>query len=294
MKLAINICTPISANQVWGDTFYAQNLANELLKFDIQSTIRFIDEWNDSTHNYDATLTITGKGKFQVRNHDIPNLCWVISHPECRRIEELEQFDFTWIASENFTKLVQQDLNNVDFLPQCTNFEFEKNPKPEIDVLFIGNNYYDNFNRRKIVDDFIKSGVDCNFKVIGKDWQKGLDPKYILTDFVNVDKLANYYRKAKIVLNDHHALMKRYGFINNRTYDLGKIKIYQISDKVEGLNKLAVTTYETPDELKSKIESALNSEQLRLRNVEISYRLMKDFTFKKRAEVIYTKLREFS
>jgi hypothetical protein len=292
LKLGINICTPINASQVWGDTFFAQNLARELLNCGVESVINFYEEWNNSNYIFDATLTITGKGQFTVTNKNIPNFCWIISHPECRTIDELEQFDHTWIASELFTKLVSSDIRSVSYLPQCTNFDIEKSQEEEIDVLFIGNNYYDNFSLRKSVEDFLKTGIDCNFKVIGKDWEKGLDSKYILAEFVAVDKLASYYQRARIVLNDHHALMKKYGFINNRVFDLAKLKVFQISDEVDGLNNLGVITYKEPDDLNVKVEQALNSDTFRRRNSEICYRLMNSFTFKQRAKIISEKIIE--
>ncbi|GAH07129.1 unnamed protein product, partial [marine sediment metagenome] len=93
------------------------------------------------------------------------------------------------------------------------------------------------------------------------------------------EKLPELYMRAKIVLNDHHKTMKQFGFINNRTFDLAALKVFQISDYVKGMEELKIVTYRNPEDLREKLDYFLQNENERERIASINNELCRDFTF---------------
>jgi len=286
-RLLINICSP--KNENWGDAAFAKNLANEFNRLGIATKIACFEDWYKDS-KYQVSLTISGKFAYKP-NQNRKNLLWIISHPEIRTIEELNAFNHVFIASEYFHNLVKNDISgNSSVLNQATNFALNDSKKNKMyDLLFVGNNYYDNFPARKIIYDLNEMNRD-KVKVIGKNWHKYLPKKNILADFLDYHKLPEIYSSAKIVLNDHHEYMRRFGFINNRAFDLAAIKQFQISDYVEGIDSLGIESYKSREELNEKINFYLNNEKERNRNAIITNKLCENNTFENVAKQIAKKI----
>ena len=286
-RLIINICSP--KNEHWGDAVFAENLSKELEKLGIKSKIVYFEEWYKDS-DYKATLTISGKFNYKP-NQNKKNLLWIISHPEIRSINELNSFNHVFVASEYFHNIIRNDISaNSSVLTQATNFSSNNSKNDKLyDLLFIGNNYYDNFPARKIIYDLNEENRN-KIKVIGKNWLKYLPKRNILSDFVDYKQLPQIYASAKIVLNDHHEYMRRFGFINNRTFDLAAIKQFQISDFVPGIDSYGIESYKDREELNRKINFYLNNEKERKRNEIITNKLCVKNTFANVAIKISEKL----
>lgn len=286
-KLIINICSP--KNENWGDAVFAEILSNELQKLNVSSKIVCIEDWYKNT-NYKISLTISGKFPYKPDQRK-RNLLWIISHPEIRTMEELNSYNHVFIASEYFQKIVRNDISvSSSVLNQASNFVFNDSKKnKKYDLLFVGNNYYDNFPARKIIYDLDEENRQI-LKVIGKNWLKFLPKENILSEFTNYKNLPNIYSSAKIVLNDHHEFMRRFGFINNRTFDLAGLSQFQISDYVKGIDSYGIESYKSKDELNVKIKYYLNNEKERKRNEIIVNKLCANNTFANVAKEIAKKM----
>ena len=100
------------------------------------------------------------------------------------------------------------------------------------------------------------------------------------------EMLPRFYGMARINLNDHHPAMVRDGFINNRTYDLGLLGQFQISNAVPGIEELGVVTYASPTDLRHKVEYYLANEAARNEMAELSRERCAGETFDRRAASI--------
>lgn len=295
LRWSIHICTPKPESLGWGDTDYAESFARALRRRGHTCRIRFWTQWEEPLRDVDVALVMTGLKQYRIVDGDHLNLVWVISHPELRSPAELIDYDAAFIASEIFSQTVAADLPLPVFhLPQGTDPErFNPAANPgiqDMDILFVGNNYYDNFNHRKIIKDLLDTGQSYDYYVVGNRWERGVPENRILSRFVPYDEVPALYSRARINLNDHHELMRRYGFVNNRTYDLAALKAMQISDPVPGIDRLGVITYADPDDLREKLDHYLSDEADRKRNAEIVHRLCKSYTFDTLADLMMTRL----
>ena len=286
MNIVIKICTPTRQETSWGDTCFAESLAKAFGKLGHSAEVRFYTEWNDNDRAFDVCVVITGMFQYRPRPYH-KNFVWCISHPEKRTPDELNAFDHVFIASEPFCETVRKDLRaEVEYLTQAYDPDIfhPVEQKIEHDILFVGNNYYTNLRYRKIIEDILQTSFAKRFKVIGDGWKDVLPKDQILDEFVAYHQLPEVYSSARINLNDHHGTMLKYGFINNRTYDLAALGCFQISDAVQGLDKIAVPTYRTVEELERLLTEYLEDDAGRERSAKIIHLLCKDYTFEARAK----------
>ncbi len=292
MNIVIKICSPTREEIGWGDTCFADSLAAAFKKLGHRAEVRCYDRWNDDDNAFDTCIFITGLLQYQPRPYH-QNLLWCISHPEIRTPRELSAFDRVFIASEAFADTVRKDiLVPVHVLQQAYDptYIYPRERRIEHEILFVGNNYYHHFKYRKIIEDILQTCFAKRFKVIGSGWDDVLPKNQVIAGFVSSDRLPEVYGSAKINLNDHHAAMLKYGFINNRTYDLAALGCLQISDAIAGLDKLGVPVYHTPEELENLLYVFLNDSFHAGRTAKISQMLCKEATFEKRALEILEKL----
>lgn len=290
LNIAIKTCTPSRSGYLWGDTWYARSLANALNKTGNTCAVHFKDEWDRPDHSVDITIHIKGKFTYTPKPHCF-NILWIISHPELHTPEEINRYDLVFCASLKYLKYIEAQINvPCLYLPQVTDDEiFTVNSatpqNKDIDLLFVGTNYQQKRGRR-IIRDILSSGRDYNLSVIGRHWKEVIDPKYIKADYIKNHDLPSLYRRAKIVLNDHHEEMRKFGFINNRTFDLAAVKAFQISDTVEGLNELGIVTYQTPVDLYEKLDYYLEHAGQRDTIADTVHDRCRGFTFSRAAKEI--------
>lgn len=289
-NIAIRICTPTKDTLGWGDTFFGQKLAESFLKLGYLTNLYFKNEWSIN-NDHDVSIHIRGLYRYSPVRKGI-NILWIISHPELITSDELEEYDLIFSASKLFTEQIKT-MTNVPcyYMPQATDDAFFDFATDKIgknaDLLFVGNNYeYHQNKRRKIVQDVLDTNQSYDLKVIGQSWENFIDQKSIVTKFVEYSKLPWIYSQAKINLNDHHPTMLRYGFINNRTFDIAALKQFQISDYVPGIEEFGIVTYKDSADLKQKIDYYLSYEDARNQVVHQNFEKCKQHTFLKRAQEI--------
>jgi len=292
LRFAVKTCTPTRNNLGWGDTPFANSLAKAFIRLGHICEVHTQDEWNQADNHIDIVIHIKGLFRYVPKPYNF-NTLWIINHPELHTFEEINQFDVVFCAS----KLYLENLKNgvripCFYLPQATDDEVfnpsENNSTKDIDILFVGNNYYQKGGIcRKIVQDVLGTGKQYNLCVVGQGWRNVLDERYIKAEFVEWEKLPQLYGRAKIVLNDHQETMRRFGFVNNRTFDLAALKAFQISNYVEGIEELGIVTYQTPEDLQRKLDYFLDNKNEREKFAQISNRLCEGYTFCNAAREIF-------
>lgn len=288
-RIAVRICTPSRESPGWGDTGFGQELAAAFSRLGHHPEILYKNEWSHGRH--DISIHIRGVYRHYPRP-GTQNILWIISHPELITKDELDSYDLALCASASFLRHIEQITSTpCFFLPQAAQSAFalrKAQPSPgRIDLLFIGNNYaYKENRRRQIVQDVLDAGHGGSLRVIGRDWKGYLPAAMLLEEYVPQETLPRFYGMARINLNDHHPAMARDGFINNRTYDLGALGLFQISNAVSGIEELGVVTYANATDLRHKIEYYLNNEAARKEIAEHSYEFCRLETFDKRANTI--------
>lgn len=285
MRIAIKICSPTPAH-AGGDGPFARRLSLALEQRGHTCRIDTRQDWPRG--EADAEIAIMGLAQY-APTPGIPSVLWVISHPELRTPEELEGYSAVCIASAPFWRTVRGDVSVPCYvLPQCADTDlFTPQPvTPDIDILFVGNNYYTHQRYRKIIGDLLACGGDYDFRVVGQGWRGVLSDRHILAEQVEYEQLPALYSRARINLNDHHELMRRHGFINNRTYDLAALGCFQICDNVEGLSRLGVTSYTTSDELRRLLDTFLANPDERRAIAEEARRRCQGETFARRAVLL--------
>jgi glycosyltransferase involved in cell wall biosynthesis len=281
-KIAVKFCTPSQKHRNWGDTWFARGLQRAFIQAGHDCVIHSREEWDQPDDDIDIAIHLKGLAAYNPKPHCF-NVIWLISHPELHTADELNRFDAVFCGSKKYLEHIKPELTvPYWYLPQAADTTvfapIEKAPEQDIDLLFVGSNYYQNKNR-KIVADVLATGRDYNLWIVGPFWKGHVDEKYIKAQYVLPEKLAELYARTKIVLNDHHDTMKQWGFVNDRTYSLAASKVFQISDDVDGLEELGVVTYRTVEDLREKIDFYLANESERLQTASAVHERCKAFSF---------------
>ncbi len=262
-KKTIYIKIPVpfwSIARSWGDYYFALGIKKSFEKIGYCVKIHCVNEWNKPHIDNAVVLVIRGLYEYTPRPNDL-NLMWVISHPEKFNPLEHENYHHIFIASQKFITDNYNSSSKVSLLDQCTDPElFYKldEVKKDLDLLFIGNS-------RNEYRTIVKHAIDQKLPitVIGRNWEKFIDKKYILKESVKNEDLNYWYNRAKIVLNDHWDSMRTYGFVSNRIFDATASGACVISDLPEGdidrIKSKNINFYNTPNELKTLVNRYLES-----------------------------------
>lgn len=244
--------------KTWGDFYFAQEVANALLKKNRQVRIDTKNNFNNlHMSNDDVVLVIRGLEPFRPQNGVI-NILWVISHPELVSKKELLSYDLVFAASTYWAnKMTNKTGKQIFPLLQATNPEVfnprSAQPDSKPGIIFIGNsrNKY-----RKIIKDSIS--LKLPIRIIGKNWEKFVPKKFIQTNFIENNKISAEYRASTIVLNDHWPSMRKNGFISNRLFDAVASGARVISDDIQGMEEIfgkSVRTYSNKTNLKNLVSA---------------------------------------
>lgn len=287
-RIAVLICTPSRNSPGWGDTSFGRELAAAFTRLGHDARVLFKEEWHGN--GQDIAIHIRGVARHYPRP-GAKNVLWIISHPELVTTRELDSYDLVLCASASFLRrIAPTTATPCHYLPQAAHPVFARDipaqPK-RFDLLFVGNNYaYKENRRRQIVQDMLDAGFGGSLRVVGRDWGGYLPAAMLLEEYVPPEMLPRFYGMARINLNDHHPAMAREGFINNRTYDLGVMGQFQISNAVYGIGELGVATYATTADLRHTIEYYLGNEAARNEMAAYSRTRCAGETFDTRAETI--------
>ena len=289
-KIAIKIPAPKwETVHEWGDYHLALGLKKELEKENCDVILQILPEWaGDGDARCDAVIVLRGLSKYEPKKQHF-NIMWNISHPNEVSINEYNQYDHVFIASEIWAEKIGKKVDvPVEAMLQCTDPELfypDLDDDYKHDLLFVGNSrkVY-----RKIIKDLLPT--DKDLAVYGTNWGGIIPEKYIKGEHIPNRELRKAYSSCKILLNDHWDDMREKGFISNRLFDGFAAGAFIISDNIQGAEKVfgdALVTYDNPEELSSLIEHYLNNEEERTKEVEKGKTIVKEHhTFQKRVKCI--------
>lgn len=257
LRWALKISSPGSTlGDMWGDTFYADDLATALRGLGQQVVVDRTSSWDRPGSNGwdDVTLTLRGLRRFTPQPGAV-NLLWVISHPDQVTVDELNAgWDAVYSAGAAWAQMLSVRAGvPIAHLLQATDTGRFGAAAPETDrqgVLFVGRT---RGQRRRVVLDAAEVADDL--WVYGDDgWEKYIEARHIRgSSLANAD-LPAAYAQARIVLNDHWSDMRRGGFLSNRLFDAAAAGARIVSDDVPGLHEVfgpQVRTYTTLEELRA-------------------------------------------
>jgi len=261
LQWALKIGAPPGADgDVWGDLFYAEDLAEALRR---RGQLAYVDGHGERLRPGDRPddVVVNLRGYYQEPvDPQAVNLLWVISHPDWVTDEELQSgYDVIYAASVEWSARKSEAIG-VKILPllQATNpSRFRPGvvePDVATEVLFLGKSR-DIF--RPIVRDTIAVGGALT--IFGDRWEQFVPAHYVRAEFLGNERVPGAYRSAGIVLNDHWEDMRREGFLSNRLFDAVACGARVISDDTAGLTELfggSVKEYSSPTELSALLRDA--------------------------------------
>ncbi len=286
-KMAIKIPAP-SWDEVeeWGDYYLAMGLKKELERKDCEVVLQVLPEWEgDGDARCDTVLVLRGLSRYQPKPQHF-NIMWNISHPDEVTIEEYNQYQHVFIASEFWAEEIAPKVDvPVEAMLQCTDPELfypDPDDKYKHDLLFVGNS---RGVHRKIIKDLLPTEEDL--AVYGAGWEGLIDTKYIKGEHIPNKELRKAYSSCKILLCDHWDDMRDKGFLSNRLFDASACGAFIISDKVRGVEDVfgdTMVTYDNPDDLQSLINYYLINDEKKEEALDRTD--LFNFTFEKRVELI--------
>ena len=245
----------------WGDYHLAVLLQKQLEFEGFEVLLQVLPEWdNDEGRACDIVIVLRGLSRYAIKPHQI-NLMWNISHSDDITLEEYEDYDKVFIASEYWaTEIKKKTSMPVESMLQCTDTERFKVPSQEErnthaqQLLYVGNS-------RQIYRRVLKGLLPCkyNLAIYGKGWKK-IIPKHlahhIKSEHISNDQLYKYYGSADILLNDHWDDMREKGFISNRIFDGLASGAFILTDRVKAMGKVKdfVCCYDSPESLNKLVE----------------------------------------
>lgn len=289
-KICIKIPVPIwSVVLGWGDYYFSKALKKEFERNNCEVIVQAVNEWyNNADSDCDAVIVLRGLNRYEPKYNHI-NIMWNISHPDKVSIDEYNQYDYVFIASNIWAKKIDK-LTKVKVQPmlQCTDLELfypEFSREYNHKILFVGNSrkVY-----RKIIKDIIS--IHKYVAIYGRGWGRLVSNKYIKGKHIKNEQLRKAYSSCKILLNDHWDDMRDKGFISNRIFDGLASGAFIISDRIKGYEEVfgdALITYETPEELKALIDKYLKKPHLRKAKIQKGREIVirDNHTFKNRVEM---------
>lgn len=238
----------------WGDYHFAVAMKKCFETRGYTAEIRILPEW-DRPFNGRTVIVLRGLNAYQPRPQHI-NIMWNISHPDDVPVEEYNQYDMVYVASDAWAQKLSSELTTrVEPLLQCCDPDVFA-PGPEGDthyeLLFVGNSRK---VFRKILRDLLPTPYDLS--VYGTHWRGLIPSSCIKGQNIPNCVLSQTYRSCDILLNDHWDDMRDKGFISNRLFDGLASGAFIITDKVKGLDEVlpgCVVAYSDREDLKQKVQ----------------------------------------
>jgi hypothetical protein len=289
-KIAIKVPAPKwKSSHNWGDYYLAIGLKREFEKNGCEVLLQNSSEWyNGDDDDFEVVIVLRGLFKYIPKKKHF-NIMWNISHPDMVTLDEYNEFDHVFIASELWANKIGEKTNiPVSSLLQCTDpdvFYPEYDSRYEHELLFVGNSR-DVY--RKIIKDLMPTDIDL--AVYGTHWDDFIDEKYILSDHISNEELRKAYCSCKILLNDHWDDMRDKGFISNRLFDGFASGAFIISDEIVGGSDVfgdALVTYNSPEELKNLVNRYLENDKGRTEKTLKAQKIVNKYhTYSNRVEEI--------
>jgi glycosyltransferase involved in cell wall biosynthesis len=261
LRFALTVAAP-SAKVAgrWGDWHLATALAGSLGRLGHETRVQTAEQ-ADSLAGRSCDVHVVLRGLQPVRaSGGQRQVLWIISHPEAIDDRELDEADVVLVASPRFAEHVRgRTRTPVEVMLQATDHR-RFTPRPadpahRHDVTVVAKT---RDVLRPVVADALAAGLRP--AIHGGGWRGLVDPALVVADHVDNELLPTVYSSAGVVLNDHWAPMRAWGFVSNRLFDVLACGAPVISDPVEGVADLfdgAVPEYHDPAELRALVDEVL-------------------------------------
>lgn len=262
LRFALTVSAPSAKVALrWGDWYFAEAMGESLRRLGHTVRLQTLDRAGDPAGRAcDVHLVLRGLAPVR-RSAGQRHVLWVISHPESVEAKECDEADLVLVASERFAEALRSRTSTpVEVLLQATDHRRFR-PLPPVpahahpvtvvaktrDVL------------RPIVTDAIAAGLRP--AIYGSGWHGLVDEALLVADHVANEDLPAVYASAGVVLNDHWEMMRTWGFVSNRLFDVLACGTPVVSDHLPELDELfdgAVPTYRTADDLGPTVRALLD------------------------------------
>ncbi|MCU1467950.1 MAG: hypothetical protein JWM72_3878 [Actinomycetia bacterium] len=262
LRIAITVAAPnrkIASR--WGDWHLAEAFAGALRDRGHAVRLQTADAADDPAGRAcDVHCVVRGLARVQ-RTRGQRHVVWIISHPEAIEDEELDAADLVLVASDRFAAELQTRTRTPveSFLQATDPARFRPRPldpehRHDVTVVAKSRDQY-----RTAVADAIAVGIRPS--IYGSGWDRLVDPALIVSDYIDNTELASIYSSAGVVLNDHWASMRDWGFVSNRIFDALACGAPVISDELPEIATLfgnAVPTFADSLQLRRLVDEALS------------------------------------
>lgn len=221
----------------WGDTQYAEGLARAIRHVSgCGSAVFFRGESPEPTGKRDVVLRIIGP-HLEEPVPGLPNMLWIISPPNLAPSAMLARYQAVFSASRHLVVLLRAVNIKAEYLSQATeggHFHPSRRPAdaPDIPVAFVGG-FAARVDRRTVLY-AVEAGFDVH--IWGPGWAGAVPARHIRGERLEYDRLAEVYASARVVLNSHMSVMRRLGFMSNRSFDSIASGAFVVSDRIPGFS----------------------------------------------------------
>jgi hypothetical protein len=220
VKIAIKNPAPLGKNLTkWGDYHFGLALQRALEAEGASVVMHFWPEWHRD-EGEDVVLVLRGKQRYEPTRGKV-HLLWIMSHPSTVIVDEIDSYDLAYVSSTTHRELLQGATRTpVRVLRQCTDTSRFTAPTDDAeglrrrDVVFVANS---RGVRRDVLVWAIEAGSPP--AIVGRHWGGVGLGHLVKREYVDNDELPEFYRAARLSLNDHWSDMRHYGIINNRIFD---------------------------------------------------------------------------
>jgi glycosyltransferase involved in cell wall biosynthesis len=289
-SFAIKIACPSEAvRDEWGDYHFSRSLSQALQRLGCRSRIDTVRSWNDPDSDCEIDLVLRGLERFSPKAGR-PAILWAISHPDLVEPAELAAYDRVFVASHRLARHWSDEFGiRAESLLQCTDrdlfFADPADAPRNRDVLFVGNS-------RNVFRPVVRAALEAGVKpvIYGTRWDALIDPHYIRASIVPNAVVADLYRRAGVVLNDHWPDMQRAGILSNRVFDVLACATPLVSDEIpdhpDGFSDF-IAEFGPDRPIRLAIDQALNeSPARRAARRTFAEIVRRDHSFDNRAAVI--------
>lgn len=256
-RWAIKIAAPAAMRgDAWGDRYFADDLAAALSRQGIHTAVDRREGAHRETAGFDdVAIFIRGTAPVEPVS-GVMNVLWVISHPDDVTIDEVRSFDLVFAASARWAAWMSvRSGRHIEVLLQATDATvFSSGDSVRGGCVFVGST---RGQQRPIVNAAALAGLPL--RVFGRGWEATPVADHVVSWSLARDDVADEYRRADLVLNDHWPDMASWGFVSNRVFDAVASGARVISDPVDGMADLfgdAVLVLDEPREIADFLDRA--------------------------------------
>lgn len=245
--IAIKLPVPTARRMVkWGEYFFAEGLSAAFGRRGIDCRILNRRRWADGIPGQ-ADLFLRRSDSPIVAAPDVPAIAWILYGNDPVTEADATGLRHIFVASDKRAKELSAEASfPVSSLLQGFDADRMSPDGPAIPggPLFVANSY------RKRLRRTVRNAIEQDVKIdlYGSRWAGGRADHLLRGESVPNAQLAEYYRGAAVVLNDHEHGMGHAGFISNRIFDVVACGAPLLSDPIVGLPNDMATQVSTYDE----------------------------------------------